>query len=123
MSRSKSKVLRAERPTCLNGATAVVPTDTDAQHELPLLFELLVPQYTDGVMTREEATIVIKATGSGWQASINCPTEECGAKFFFLSLTTLFLDMEKTLAGGNAIWTPDYRTLRKARQAIKKQVQ
>lgn len=114
---------KAERAKVLETVTFTLPDDDKAKEEYPNLYDLLVPRWKDGAVTREEGRMSIKPDGSGWRVSIECPTEGLAASFIVKSLITAFEEAEAHVSGSHCHWGLTWAVKKKNLQKLDRAVQ
>jgi hypothetical protein len=58
--------------------------------------------------------------GAGYRVYITAPTECVATQVMVTALDTMWAEIELALRSGDAVWGPDFDSVKKARQALRK---
>jgi hypothetical protein len=117
---SENGKVEKERALVLEKLVTLVPEDMEAASMWPILHDLLMPRYKEGVCTRVGASLRIRAQGTCWLVTVDCETEGVQMALACDSLHDLFTQLEKALCNNRVRWSENYATAKKRRQAHSK---
>lgn len=112
------KKYKAERAACLATISAPIPSDADFAERCPTLFDLLCPRWRDNKQTRQPSRIGVKAEGSVWRVTIDCPTEGLATTILVPYLFELWPYVEAKITNREVVWIPNYDAQKRARQGV-----
>lgn len=114
---AKRKEVKPERARVLKDLQVLVPQDDEAASQYPLLIDLLLPRYEGEQCTRQGATVRIKANGTCWMVSIECPSEGMQTALGLSTLHDFCAQVERQLGGSQLNWAETWQVQKKRRQA------
>jgi hypothetical protein len=112
------KVPAVEKANVFQHVGPLVPQDAAAQDAYPVLLDLLLPRYRDGVLVRQSSSLRLRQHGSVWAVTIACPTECLECTVLAESLCDVLAAVEKVLSSGRAVWVPGYSRAKKVLPTI-----
>lgn len=115
---SEQPAVVPERAEALKNLTQLTPQDEEGMKAYPTIFDLLMPRFKDGRLTRASGSIGIGVTGSLFRVTLRCPTEGLETVWVTDCLKDLFKRLEAYLVSSKAAWTPTYENQKRARQAL-----
>lgn len=100
---------QAEQVEFLRNAVSYDVHDDEASKTWPHVFQLLVPRYKDGALTRQEGSIMLTVRGGRWHVRLEAPTERIKGTFAFVRLSTFLDSLEAAIAGDGVAWEEHYK--------------
>lgn len=114
---SDKKVI-ADLPDVLKEIPTLSLHDQDASELYPILYSLLASRYTNGKLSYEGSRVSFQEFGSQYQVTINNSTSRRSCNIIVTSLGTMWDEVETALKNKTAVWTHDYETKKRARNAL-----
>jgi len=87
--------------------------DEEGLKAFPALMECLLPQYDDGALVRQAGKLTVRVEGAHWLVQLDCPTEKVTGRIHCSSLAEVLGQMDKAIADGREIFTPQYERNKK----------
>ncbi len=109
-------------PGVLAGRNSLTPTDQAGEKAYPTVAALLQPLWRDGRCTREAGSIRLRIVGPYFLVSITCPTEGLETTATLASIVGLMDALEKHVNAADAVWTPTFDRVKKAKADVKEQM-
>lgn len=113
----KAKTSKNERARVLKDVLSMVPQDPEALSNYPLLTDLMLPRYEADVCTRVGAVLKVRAQGTCWLVTIECPSEGVQTALGCSTLHDLCGWLEKVLGQGLCNWSETWEVQKRRRQA------
>lgn len=114
---AKRREAKQERAAVLKNLQLLVPQDPEAASQYPLFTDLLLPRYEGDACTRQGGVVRIRANGTCWLVSIECPSEGVQTVLALSSLHDFCVQVEKALGSGTLNWSETWEVQKKRRQA------
>lgn len=113
---SKKKEVKVERADVLKHVVTLVPDDSECRARYPLFTDLMLPRYVQDECTRQGATLRVKAHGTCWMLTIECPSEGIQTAMGLLTLNDLVGQVEVALAQAELNWSETWEVQKRRRQ-------
>lgn len=113
MKRNGTKKQTVNVAKILRGISFSPPNDEWLKKHCPNVCELLHPQWSGQVMTRQAARVTMKADSGHYFVTLECPTEGLTTTFTVDTLEHVWEVMEGIVSSGKAVWTPTWKIRKK----------
>lgn len=102
----------------LSKVALTILKDEAAKKEMPVLLDVLLPIWQDGVMVRQPGRLSITPDGGHWRCTIECPTEGLQTTLLLDQLPSLLQALDAALASGKMPWGMSWQRRKKSLPVI-----
>lgn len=116
----KANKAAAETAKALEGVKQVSPSDLGSETRWPFLIDVLMPRYSEGILTRRPGTLRIEARGTAWAVTLSCPTEGLQTIIVVDTVLDLFDVLERRLTARDLHWQQTWEASKRSGRAAGK---